>query len=68
MEKHILTISGALQAQVCSEGTWDEALEWLRLNNPAGTIGNWFKHDDEKDFQPVKCADHKNRTHYMFKC
>jgi hypothetical protein len=67
MEKHILTKNGILDAQVCSSGTYDEALEFIRITNPAGTENNWQKNEEGK-FAPVKCADNPDRTHYMFVC
>ena len=67
MEKHTLTRMSLLQAQVCSEGTWDEALEWIRTTNPAGTHNNWQK-DESENMAPVPCDDDKNRTHYIFIC
>lgn len=67
MEKHLLTRNGLLDAQVCSTGTWDEALEWLQTHNPAGTQLNWCKNTDVK-YAPIKCAEHPDRTHYMFTC
>lgn len=67
MKKHILTKNGILDAQVCSEGTYDEALEFIRSENPAGTSNNWQK-NAEGNFAPIPCADHPERTHYMFIC
>lgn len=67
MEKHILTKNGLMDAQVCSAGTYDEALEWLKTTNPAGTHLNWSK-NGEGAFAPIACADHPDRTHYMFIC
>jgi hypothetical protein len=67
MEKFILTKNSLLDAQVCAEATYDEALEWIRVYNPAGTSNNWGK-NGEGNFAPVKCADHPERTHYMFIC
>ena len=67
MEKHILTKNGLLDAQVCSEGTYDEALEWLRATAPAGTENNWSK-NGEGAFAPIACQAHPERTHYMFIC
>lgn len=67
MDKHILTRNGIVQAQVCSEGTYDEALEWINSENPAGTEANWGK-DEAPGMAPVKCADDPMRTHYMFIC
>lgn len=67
MEKHILTKNGLMDAQVCSEGTYDEALEWIQSTNPAGTSNNWGKNGGG-NFAPIKCADHPERTHYMFSC
>lgn len=67
MEKHILTVNKLVDARVCSEGTYDEALEHIRATNPAGTANNWQKNEGGK-FAPVKCASHPERTHYMFIC
>lgn len=67
MVKHILTKNGILDAQVCSEGSYDEALEFIQSQNPAGTSNNWQK-NGEGAFAPLKCADHPERTHYMFTC
>lgn len=67
MEKHILTMNKFTQAQVCSEGTWEEALNWIRSKNPAGTSNNWSKHEGD-NFLPVKCLKFPERTHYMFEC
>jgi hypothetical protein len=67
MEKHILTKMSILQAQVCSDGSWDEALEWLRETNEAGTSNNWKK-DERPEVAPVKCSDYPERTHYIFDC
>lgn len=67
MAHHTLTANKLFDAQVCSTGTYDEALEWLRRTNPAGTTSNWGKHE-EGAFAPVKCADDPERTHYMFTC
>lgn len=67
MEPHLLTKNGVVDAQVCSSGTYDEALEWIRRTNPAGTQNNWSKNESGA-FAPVTCADDPRRTHYMFIC
>ncbi len=67
MEKHILTMQKLLDAQVCSEGTYDEATDFIRTNYPAGTENNWLK-NEEGNFAPLTCADYSERTHYMFIC
>ena len=67
MEKHILTKFGIIDAQVCSEETYDEALDFIRTQYAAGTENNWQK-NEEGPFAPVKCADNPSRTHYMFIC
>jgi hypothetical protein len=67
MEKHILTKYGLINAQVCSEGTWDEALDWIQRVNPAGTSNNWKK-DERAEVKPVQCAQYPERTHYIFIC
>ena len=66
-EKHELIGNRIFQARVCSEGTWDEALEWIRQTNPAGTQNNWQKHKGDA-FIPVKCSDNPDRWHFMFEC
>jgi len=65
---HELIYIDIFNARVCSDGTWDEALEWLRLNNPAGTSDNWQKKDNLPQALPVVCANNPGRTHYMFVC
>lgn len=67
MEQHELVKVGLIDARVCSAGTYDEALEWIRTTNPAGTENNWGK-NAEGAFAPVACADDKTRTHFMFIC
>ena len=67
MDQHILTRMTFLNAQVCSSGTWDEALEWIRISNPAGTTNNWLK-DEDPALAPVKCSQYPERTHYIFNC
>lgn len=67
MDKHVLIANGVFDARVCSEGNYDEALEFIQNTNPAGTSLNWQKHD-EGAFAPAKCAEDPKRTHYMFQC
>lgn len=67
MEKHILTGMSLLNAQVCSEGTWDEALAWICKTNPAGTENNWSK-DERPEVAPVSCVDYPTRKHFVFTC
>ena len=53
---------------VCSSGTEDEALEWVRSYSPAGTTNNWCKIDNPKQNElPIKCGEGKG-THYLFVC
>lgn len=67
MERHILTLNSLIHAQVCSEGDYTQALEWIRINNPAGTHNNWMK-NEKGEYAPVKCEKYPERTHYMFIC
>lgn len=67
MDKHIVTKTGALNVQVCSEGTHDEALEWVKENSPSGTEHNWCE-DERPEVAPVKCEQYPERTHYVFTC
>ncbi len=65
--QNTLTRMNLLQAQVCSSGSWDDALDWLRATNPAGTQNNWQK-DERPEVAPVACADDAKNTHYVFVC
>jgi hypothetical protein len=67
MQDHIITKQSILQCQVCSTGTWDEALEWLQYTNPAGTQNNWQK-DERECVAPVQCEEYAERKHYVFNC
>lgn len=67
MEKHIQTKMSILNTQVCSAGTWDEALDWLQRTSPAGTQNNWQK-DERPEVAPVQCAEYPDRKHYVFNC
>jgi hypothetical protein len=53
--------------QVCSFGTEDEALEWVRAAMPAGTSQNWMK-SANPEHKGVDCANTTGRTHYLFQC
>jgi len=64
---HEVTWWKLLQCQVCSYGTWEEALDWVRATMPAGTAKNWQK-DDRPKAAPVACSKGGGRTHYMFMC
>lgn len=66
-EFHEVTRCGIFDCQVCSSGTEDEALDWVRSANPAGTTNNWQKSDEESR-RPVPCANGNGRTHYLFIC
>lgn len=67
MKDHEITRMGLLNIQVCSTKTESEALEWVKLENPAGTTNNWVLSDDEK-LKPVTCTEHPDRKHYVFTC
>ena len=67
-DPHELIYIDLLNARVCSAGTWDEALEWLRAMHPAGTTGNWSKKDWLPEAAPIACDNGDGRTHYMFSC
>ena len=64
---HVLLAMGVFDARVCSSGTYEDALYWIRSRHPSGTAGNWQKHDEGK-FAPIPCSDDRQRTHYMFSC
>lgn len=61
-----------LNCRVCSNGSWDETLEWVRKNCPAGTENNWQKKegilDAGKNAAPVECGNGNGMMHYMFIC
>lgn len=67
-DEHELIHMDILNARVCSSGTWDEALDWLRATHPAGTSNNWSKKNWLEDAKPLACASGNGRTHYMFSC
>jgi hypothetical protein len=67
MASHVLNHLGLCDAQVCSTGSSDDALEWLEANWPAGTRNGWSKAEGDA-YAPVKCAALTDRTHYMFHC
>ena len=67
MEKHIMTKMGLLSTQVCSESSFEDALDWLCRENPAGTTNNWSK-DERKEVAPVQCEKFPTRKHYIFTC
>ncbi len=67
MDKHEVARRGILNIQVCSSGTIEEALEWVRNEEPAGTTANWGIDDDPR-VAPVQCDDHADRKHYVFVC
>ena len=66
-EKHILTKVGMLNCQVCSTGTIEEGLDWVRIYHEAGTQNNWCM-DDRECVKPVVCKEDKNRMHFVFTC
>jgi hypothetical protein len=67
-DKHFLVPGFKLgNCQVCSSGTIEEALEWMRRTNPSGTQNNW-QIDPRLEVAPGPCADVKGRTHYVFAC
>jgi len=67
LPEHEILKTTLLNIAVCSIGTIDEALEWVRKESPAGTTNNWCI-DDGPAVAPVKCKEFPNRTHYIFTC
>jgi hypothetical protein len=65
--KHVITFEKILNIQVCSAGTQEEALHWLRTEREAGTQNNW-QIDKRECVAPVKCLEDPTRTHYIFTC
>lgn len=66
-EIHEVIRCGLFDCQVCSTGTEDEALDWLRSASPAGTTYNWQKSDAESH-RPVACSNGGGKMHYLFVC
>jgi len=62
--------SSLLNIQVCSRLSEEETLEWLRVNSPAGTTGNWgLQYRDSEDYlASVQCAGNSDRKHFIFIC
>ena len=64
--------------QVCAvdDATDEEILEVCNRENPSGTTNGWgevIRKPNDSLFQaentaPVKCADHKSRTHFLVLC
>ena len=56
--------------RVCSDGSEDETLEWVKIHSPSGTEGNWDKWDYVKypNKKPVECSRGGGCKHYMFGC
>ena len=67
MEDCILLKNGLFLTQVCSVLTESATFEWVRTNNPAGTINNWGISSD-RNHAPHQCDDYPERTHFMFLC
>lgn len=67
---HVVTRVGIVNCQVCSTGTQEEALEWVRTNEPAGTQNNWqaIDYGAQPEMAPVRCDKNNGRVHYMFVC
>ena len=64
-----VTYIGLLNLQVCSNCPPDEIDKVetaVRLNDPAGTTGNWFVEKDG-NLAPVICSN-GGRWHYLFSC
>ncbi len=68
MEKHIINGMAVLNCQVCSEGTEQEALDWINITNPPGTTRNEWVTSNEKGSKPIQCEKYKERKHYIFFC
>jgi hypothetical protein len=72
MNKHVVTRMSLLNIQVCSSGTYDEALDFVQSESPAGTRNNWQKIEETdenwENLKPCKCDDFPGRTHYLFVC
>ncbi len=64
---HEVTKYSLLNIQVCSSGTEDEALDWLRSACPAGTSMNWQR-QEEPNLKPIACANGNGRMHYVYVC
>jgi hypothetical protein len=66
-DQHEVIKMNLFQVQVCSLGTEEEALDWVRGASPAGTSNNWQR-IEEAAFRPAGCSNGKGRVHYMFNC
>ncbi len=66
-EEHQVTKMSLFDIQVCSTGTEDEALAWVRDACPAGTSRNWQKQEDP-NLAPIACANGNGRKHYVYNC
>ena len=66
-ERHQVLRMKLFGVQICSLDTEEEALVWTKGSVPCGTSHGWQKSEDP-DHKPIKCADNKDRTHYVFIC
>jgi hypothetical protein len=60
---------GIFSIQVCAANSLSEkeVMDITNVLQPAGTEHGWGT-IDHGDRQPVPCADHPNRTHYVIDC
>lgn len=64
MSTHILHRKLYNQVEVCSEGTAEEALEWLKTRLEPTTL-RWSRAKGKKN-RPLNCCHKPNRKHYVF--
>lgn len=65
MTKHSILQERLYNVCVCSSGSINDALEWLRTTHESGTKGNWVI-DTRPCVSPVKCNLDENKMHYVF--
>lgn len=70
MKEYEIVMMDIFHIGVCTEKAENEALEWVRKTNAAGTTANWglvdYKEYPQKS--PIQCNACKKRKHYMFMC
>jgi hypothetical protein len=67
MVENTVLHNGIVTCVVCHDGSYEQALEWVRLYNMSGTANNWQK-VDEDSLSSMPCPDCEGRTHYQFVC
>lgn len=68
MERIIWLGEALVQAIVCADKTvTKDEIETYLKTRPSGTANGWQISDEEK-INPIQCADHEDRQHWILIC